>query len=55
MGVPVVEDWWVSLRKRPPKLLMVALVVKAMMGKFVCYKAETGKDELFNGYQLWYF
>jgi len=31
MGVEVVDEEWVSLRKRPPKEAMVALVVKAMV------------------------
>lgn len=31
MGVPVVEDWWVSLRMRPPKLAMVEFVVNGIV------------------------
>jgi hypothetical protein len=37
MGVPVVVDWWVSLRKRPPKALMVALVVNTEAISTVLY------------------
>jgi hypothetical protein len=35
MGVPVTADLWESLRKRPPKLLIVAFVVKAMMSLYL--------------------
>lgn len=31
MGVPVVVDWWVSLRRVPPKEAMVARVSKAIL------------------------
>lgn len=31
MGPPVTLDWWVSLRKRPPKEWMAALVVMSAM------------------------
>lgn len=31
MGVPVVVDWWVSLRRVPPKEAMVALVSKPIL------------------------
>lgn len=31
MGVPVVVDWWLSLRSVPPKEAIVALVSKAGM------------------------
>jgi len=31
MGVPVVVEGWVSLRSLPPKEVMVALVVKAIL------------------------
>lgn len=35
MGVEVVEDWWVSLRMRPLKELMVEFAVNAILGDVI--------------------
>lgn len=40
MGVPVAVDWWVSLRRVPPKEAMVALFSKEAMLLAGCVVGE---------------